>query len=304
MNRDLPDKNQITLEDLDKVKDIRGGAGIPGKNTVTELKGIVAKLDKYGFERNNPRAVVEVTPTEYEALKDAVWELEAFCDDEDPDNAEPEMVDGLPKVSIGKLDISIRAYNCLKRENIRYISDFAGWDYEKLRSIRYCGDDAAKDIVLALAQYGVKLEGTPKLNTGNQSSNKKVGNLLETTCWIIDVLPNRVSEAGAKQYRNLEKILLHSEYLIKKHYNILLKLNCYYKFKMVDYEGSELGETDLNLLSEYVGHKPVYFLFANSLISVDPDDMHMTLYNPSYTVLTKVKQIAESEGMFLWKSGQ
>ena len=151
---------------------------------------------------------------------------------------------------------------------------------------------------------GVKLGDTSELNCRKLTSNEKIENMLKTTCWIIDVLPNRVDKAGASQYLDLEKKLLHSEELVKKHCNILLKLNCYYKFNMLDYEGRELGEADLKLLTEYVGHKPVYLLFEDSLISVDPDDMHMSLYNPSYTVLTKVKQIAESEGMFLWKSGR
>ena len=73
---------------------------------------------------------------------------------------------------------------------------------------------------------------------------------------------------------------------------------------MVDFDGQELGDADPEKLSEYIGHKPVYFLFEDSLISLDPDDMHMTLYNPSKTILSTVKQIATSEGMFLWKPGK
>ncbi len=131
-----------------------------------------------------------------------------------------------------------------------------------------------------------------------------IENLLETSFWIIDVLPRRVSKARAKQYSDLEKVFLHSEELLKKHYNIILKLNCYYNLKMVDFDGHELGDADPEKLSEYIGHKPVYFLFEDSLISLDPDDMHMTLYNPSKTILSTVKQIATSEGMFLWKPGK
>ena len=129
---------------------------------------------------------------------------------------------------------------------------------------------------------------------------EKIEKLLETECWIIDVLPRRVSKARAKQYSDLEKMFLHSEELVKKHYNIILKLNCYYKLKMVDYSGEDLGDVNPASLLKYVGHKPVYLLLGNSLISLDPDDMHMTLYNPTNTILSMMKKVVSSEGMFVW----
>lgn len=129
---------------------------------------------------------------------------------------------------------------------------------------------------------------------------EKIEKLLETECWIIDVLPRRVSKARAKQYSDLEKVFLHSEELVKKHYNIILKLNCYYKLKMVDFSGEDLGDADPEKLLKYIGHKPVYLLLANSLLSLDPDDMHMTLYNPTNAILALMKKIASSEGMFVW----
>ena len=95
-----------------------------------------------------------------------------------------------------------------------------------------------------------------------------------------------------------------AEELIKKHYNIILKLNCYYELKTVDCDGKELGDLNPDILLKYVGRKPMYLYFTNSLITTDPDDMHMVLYNPSKAVLSIVKQIAASEGMFLWKSGR
>ena len=129
---------------------------------------------------------------------------------------------------------------------------------------------------------------------------EKIEKLLETECWIIDVLPRRVSKTRAKQYSDLEKMFLHSEELVKKHYNIILKLNCYYKLKMVAYSGEDLGDADPEKLLKYIGHKPVYLLLANSLLSLDPDDMHMTLYNPTNAILALMKKIASSEGMFVW----
>ena len=129
---------------------------------------------------------------------------------------------------------------------------------------------------------------------------EKIEKLLETECWIIDVLPRRVSKARAKQYSDLEKMFLHSEELVKKHYNIILKLNCYYKLKLVDFSGEDLGDVNSESLLKYVGQKPIYLLLANSLFSLDPDNMHMTLYNPTNAILTIMKKIASSEGMFVW----
>ena len=109
-----------------------------------------------------------------------------------------------------------------------------------------------------------------------------------------------MSKARAKQYSDLEKMFLHSEELVKKHYNIILKLNCYYKLKLVDFSGEDLGDVNSESLLKYVGQKPIYLLLANSLFSLDPDNMHMTLYNPTNAILTIMKKIASSEGMFVW----
>jgi len=69
---------------------------------------------------------------------------------------------------------------------------------------------------------------------------------------------------------------------------------------MVAYSGEDLGDADPEKLLKYIGHKPVYLLLANSLLSLDPDDMHMTLFNPTNTILALMKKIASSEGMFVW----
>ena len=75
--------------------------------------------------------------------------------------------------------------------------------------------------------------------------------LLETPCWIIDILPGRVSEDKAKEYAELEKVFLYTESLKRKFYNVLMKLRCYYDFKVV------MPECDATVMKLWglVGHK-------------------------------------------------
>lgn len=126
----------------------------------------------------------------------------------------------------------------------------------------------------------------------------RIEELLETPCWIIDILPERVSEDKAKEYAELEKVFLYTESLKRKFYNVLMKFRCYFDFKVV------MPECDITAMKLWalVGHKYLQIMVGDALLILDPDDMYMSLYNPSDDMLELVKMIAATEGMCVWRS--
>ena len=128
--------------------------------------------------------------------------------------------------------------------------------------------------------------------------NDRIEELLNAPCWIIDILPGRVPEDKAKEYAELEKVFLYTENLKRKFYNVLMKLRCYFDFKIV------MPECDASVYKLWglVGHKNLQIIVGEALLVLDPDDMYMSLYNPSDDMLELVKSIAATEGMCVWRS--
>ena len=72
----------------------------------------------------------------------------------------------------------------------------------------------------------------------------------------------------------------------------------YLKVIFPDYE--EIDDISAVELKEIVGYRYIQILIDDSLIVSDPDDMYMSLYNPTDTMLELVTKIAGSEGLFIW----
>lgn len=138
------------------------------------------------------------------------------------------------------------------------------------------------------------------LDDNGLSSNLE--RLQNSPCWILDILPGRVPKEKAKQYAELEKEYLHTEELERSFFKVLMKLRCYYDLRIVLPDGEEINDISAAALKELVGHKYIQILIGDSLIVSDPDDMYMSLFNPSDEMLEIVKGIAGSEGMFVWES--
>lgn len=60
--------------------------------------------------------------------------------------------------TLEELDLSVRAYNCLKRVGINTIGDVIKYTYEDLLKVRNLGRLSAKEVVQKLADYGFKLK--------------------------------------------------------------------------------------------------------------------------------------------------
>lgn len=130
---------------------------------------------------------------------------------------------------------------------------------------------------------------------------KTVEELLECTYWIIDILPLQVPNDSPGQYFAVEKYFLQDkriEEIKQKHINLILKLNCYRDIAIYD-------ETAINPVPEHISEEMkkryLYIMIDESMILSEPDDTYLTIFNPDSKLLELIKQIAFSEGLFVWK---
>jgi len=62
------------------------------------------------------------------------------------------------QVLIEELQLSVRAYNCLKRAQIHSVADLLGYSYEELLEIKNFGHKSAEEVIEALdKRYGIRL---------------------------------------------------------------------------------------------------------------------------------------------------
>ena len=45
----------------------------------------------------------------------------------------------------------------------------------------------------------------------------------------------------------------------------------------------------------------LYIMLGESMILSEPDDTHLTVFNPDSQLLELIRQIASGEGLFVWK---
>ena len=129
----------------------------------------------------------------------------------------------------------------------------------------------------------------------------RIEELLQSPYWIIDILPAQVPKDSAGQYFAVEKYFLQDkmlEEIKQKHINVILKLNCYRDIHIAE-------ELSANPSPEHIAQEMrkryLYMITGESMILSEPDDTHMTVYNPDPQLLDLIKAIASSEGLFVWK---
>lgn len=141
--------------------------------------------------------------------------------------------------------------------------------------------------------------------------NEIIEQLLNEPCWVIDLLPWQVPQNTGGQFFEIERYYLEQpqyERLCQQFADVLLKLNCYHDLEV---NCSTLTEWVKNpkptILVEWLtacmknGH--FYALIENeqALITASGGDTHMTLYNPSPTLLELITQLASAAGLFVWQ---
>ena len=130
---------------------------------------------------------------------------------------------------------------------------------------------------------------------------KTVEELLQCPYWIIDIMPSQVPADSPGQYFAVEKYFLQGdrlESIKQKHIDLVLKLNCYRDISIFD-------ETEINPSPEHVAdemkNRYLYIMIDDSMILSEPDDTHLTVFDPDPELLELIRQIASVEGLFVWK---
>ena len=130
---------------------------------------------------------------------------------------------------------------------------------------------------------------------------KTIDELLQCSYWIIDILPSQVPKGSPGQYFAVEDYFLQGdriEEIKQKHINLILKLNCYRDISIDD-------EPVTNPLPKHVAEEMkkryLYIITGESMILSEPDDTHLTVFNPDSQLLELIRQLASGEGLFVWK---
>lgn len=125
-----------------------------------------------------------------------------------------------------------------------------------------------------------------------------IDELLEKPYWIIDILPKQVPKDSPGQYFAIEDYFLKEQLadIKKKHISVILKLNCYMDIS-IDGEINPAPERIRDTMME----RYIYVMIGDSMILSEPDDTHMTLFNPDEELLDLIRKISSSEGLFVWK---
>ncbi|MBK7749672.1 MAG: DNA-directed RNA polymerase subunit alpha [Candidatus Obscuribacter sp.] len=80
-----------------------------------------------------------------------------------PAATQPQQQDGKhSSISIEELELSVRAYNCLKRANINSLGELLKLSYDDLMNIKNFGKKSADEVIERLRQFGLTLADTPK----------------------------------------------------------------------------------------------------------------------------------------------
>ncbi len=126
----------------------------------------------------------------------------------------------------------------------------------------------------------------------------RIEELLNKPYWIVDILPKQVPKDSPGQYFTIEGYFLKEqlEEIKQKHINVILKLNCYLDLSL---EGETNPAPDR--VAALMRERYIYIMFGDSMILSEPDDTHLTIFNPDEGLLELVRPIAMSEGLFVWK---
>ena len=76
----------------------------------------------------------------------------------------------------------------------------------------------------------------------------------------------------------------------------MLKLNCY-----LDVSIENTTNPLPSQIAEWMKGRYVYILLGEAMILSEPDDTHLTLFNPDEQILGLVRDLAISEGLFVWE---
>ncbi len=130
--------------------------------------------------------------------------------------------------------------------------------------------------------------------------NNTIDDLLQKPYWIIDIFPKQVPENSPGQFFSVEKYYLDKDHIAaikQKHIDVILKLNCYRDLS-ID-EGKTINpppeEVAKAMRTEYLS-----IFVDDALIISEPDDTHMTVFNPDNDLLELIRALSTGEGLYFW----
>ena len=130
---------------------------------------------------------------------------------------------------------------------------------------------------------------------------KTIEELLESPYWIVDILPAQVPAESPGQYFAVEAYFLRErqvEEIKRKHINLVLKLNCYRDLSIAE-EG--VVNPSPEHLADEMGKRHLLILIGDSMIQSEPDETYLTVFHPDAQLLELIREIAASEGLFVWQ---
>ena len=133
--------------------------------------------------------------------------------------------------------------------------------------------------------------------------------LLEKPYWVIDILPKQVPAESPGRFFDVERYLLEHpqvDALKARKLSVMLKLHCYYDLQISTDVCETWAENPSPEVLRAALDSYLYVLLPGeqALITVDPGDINMTLYNASEDLLALVRQLAAAEGLFVWQPPQ
>ncbi|MBQ7519944.1 MAG: hypothetical protein IJU12_06475 [Clostridia bacterium] len=132
--------------------------------------------------------------------------------------------------------------------------------------------------------------------------------LLQKPYWVIDFLPRQVPAKSGGQFFAVEEYYLRSP-LRRRFAEVLLKLNCYYEARVCEPETEKWQvnpppERLFAWIAENEKDLRVLLPAEDTLLTVNRDDLYMTVYGPSRDVLELLRPLSAAAGLFLWQPPQ
>ena len=139
---------------------------------------------------------------------------------------------------------------------------------------------------------------------------RKIDELLEKPCYVIDFLPQRVPNTSSGHFFDIEYYLLNSEKrheMKSKYVNIILKLMCYYRTSIL-WNGwnnhpkpADIEIAVSEIIENHSGTLYILFPDEDTLLVFEWDSLNFSIYNLTENMKEIVEKIALSEGFFCWK---
>ena len=133
---------------------------------------------------------------------------------------------------------------------------------------------------------------------------KTIDELLQTPYWVLDILPRQVPKDSPGQYFTIADYFLQEPQLTqvkRRHLSLILKLNCY---RDISLDEEETLNPPPERLAAVIRSRYTFIRFGESMLLSEPDDTHMTLFNPDPETLALIGTLAVGEGLYLWQPPQ